>query len=68
MLELIRRIRGEYSLAVVIIEHNMPVVMKLCERIQVLSYGHLIAEGRPEEIRNDSLVIESYLGKEDTLA
>jgi branched-chain amino acid transport system ATP-binding protein len=68
MLELIRRVRDEYSLAVVIIEHNMPVVMRLCERIQVLSYGHLIAEGSPDEIRNDARVIESYLGKEDELA
>lgn len=65
MLALIRRIRDEYSLAIIIIEHNMPVVMNLCERIQVLNYGHLIAEGKPEEIRNNGLVIESYLGKED---
>jgi len=65
MLTLIRRIRDEFSLAIIIIEHNMPVVMNLCERIQVLSYGHLIAEGKPEEIQNDKLVIESYLGKED---
>jgi branched-chain amino acid transport system ATP-binding protein len=68
MLTLIRRVHDEYSLAIIVIEHNMPVVMKLCERIQVLSYGHLIAEGKPEEIQNDSLVIESYLGKEDAHA
>jgi len=68
MLALIRRIRDEYSLAIIMIEHNMPVVMNLCERIQVLSYGHLIAEGKPEEIQNNKLVIESYLGKEDVHA
>jgi len=68
MLELIRRVREEFSLAVVIIEHNMPVVMRLCERIQVLSYGQLISEGSPEEVRGDPRVIESYLGKEDDLA
>jgi len=54
MLALIRRIRDEFSLAVVIIEHNMPVIMNLCERIQVLSYGMLIAEGLPQEIQNDN--------------
>lgn len=65
MLALIRRIREEFSLAVVIIEHNMPVIMNLCERIQVLSYGQLIAEGLPQEIQNNKQVIESYLGQED---
>jgi branched-chain amino acid transport system ATP-binding protein len=65
VLKLIRNIRDRYQLTIIIIEHNMPVVMQLCERIQVLNYGRVIAEGTPEEVRNNAQVIESYLGKLD---
>jgi len=65
VLKLIRNIRDRYQLTIIIIEHNMPVVMQLCERIQVLNYGQIIAEGTPEEVRNNAQVIESYLGKLD---
>jgi branched-chain amino acid transport system ATP-binding protein len=65
VLKLIRNIRDRYQLTIIIIEHNMPVVMQLCERIQVLNYGQVIAEGTPEEVRNNAQVIESYLGKLD---
>jgi branched-chain amino acid transport system ATP-binding protein len=68
VLKLIRNIRDRYQLTIIIIEHNMPVVMQLCERIQVLNYGRVIAEGTPEEVRNNAQVIESYLGKLDANA
>jgi branched-chain amino acid transport system ATP-binding protein len=64
VLRLIRRIRDQYDLTIIIVEHNMPVVMQLCERLQVLSYGQIIAEGSPEEIRTNPRVIEAYLGME----
>ncbi|MDP1853910.1 MAG: ABC transporter ATP-binding protein [Candidatus Omnitrophota bacterium] len=62
MIDLIRKIR-EGGIAVILIEHDMKVVMNISDRIIVLDYGETIAEGRPEEIRNNEKVIEAYLGK-----
>lgn len=63
VLHLIRRIRDQCDLTIIVVEHNMPLVMQLCERIQVLNYGEIIAEGTPEQIRSDRRVIEAYLGR-----
>ncbi|MDI6894410.1 MAG: ABC transporter ATP-binding protein [Bacillota bacterium] len=64
MVDIIRRIHRELGMAVFLIEHRMRVVMDLCETIQTLNFGEVIAEGSPEEIRNNPVVIEAYLGKE----
>ncbi|HUF07649.1 MAG TPA: ABC transporter ATP-binding protein [Candidatus Binatia bacterium] len=68
MTDLIARLRRELGLTVVLIEHDMKVVMGISERITVLDYGELLAEGTPEEIRTNPSVIEAYLGKQATSA
>ena len=64
MIETIREIRNRYRISVVVVEHNMRAVMALCERIIVISFGEKIAEGIPEEIKENKKVIEAYLGGE----
>ena len=64
MVKVIRRIRDEFNPAIFLIEHRMKFVMDLCERIQTLDFGEVIAEGTPEEIRGNQKVVDAYLGRE----
>jgi branched-chain amino acid transport system ATP-binding protein len=64
--EFVHRVRDERGLSVLLIEHDMSVIMKISERITVLDRGNMIAEGTPDDIRNNQTVIEAYLGKTGT--
>ncbi len=64
LMHLIRKIRDRYKIAILLIEHDMKVVMGICERVAVLDYGIKIAEGDPEAVCNNAKVIEAYLGEQ----
>ena len=62
--EFIRELRSQFNLTILLIEHHVPLVMGLCDRIAVLNFGQLIALGDPAKVKADSAVIEAYLGGE----
>lgn len=68
MTEVIRKVHDDWGVTIMLVEHDMKTVMGLCKKISVLDFGEKLAEGLPEEIRNNPKVIEAYLGAEDIVA
>ncbi len=65
LIDLIHRVHQDFNLSILLIEHQMPVVMELCQYVQVMDFGRTIAAGKPDEVTNDPMVIKAYLGEEE---
>jgi branched-chain amino acid transport system ATP-binding protein len=68
LIRLIGELKEEFSLTIVLIEHQMRVVMNLCQRVWVMDFGQTIAAGPPQEIQHHPAVLEAYLGRDGELA
>jgi branched-chain amino acid transport system ATP-binding protein len=67
IINLIKEVKKEFSLTILLIEHQMRVVSNLCQRVTVLDFGLTLAEGSPQEMQRHPKVLEAYLGKEEAL-
>ena len=65
LMNTIKLIRDKFGIAVLLIEHDMKLVLGICERLVVLNYGQILASGDPQEVINNPKVVEAYLGKEE---
>ena len=65
LMNTIKLIRDKFGIAVLLIEHDMKLVLGICERLVVLNYGKILASGKPNDVINNSQVVEAYLGKEE---
>ena len=65
LMDNIRNIRDTFGIAIMLIEHDMNLVMGICEGIAVLNFGRIIAKGTPDDIKNNEKVIEAYLGRQE---